>query len=59
MAKYRLHISFLIVKTDSVEISSDDDGISTLTWSPDGSQIAIGTSGGKIQVSHIIKGFVL
>ncbi|KAI9560861.1 hypothetical protein GHT06_011815 [Daphnia sinensis] len=42
--------------SDILEGSMDGDGISSVCWSPEGSQLVVGNSTGRIQISHLVKG---
>ncbi|XP_046461872.1 intraflagellar transport protein 80 homolog [Daphnia pulex] len=42
--------------SDILEGSMEGDGISSVCWSPEGSQLVVGNSTGRIQISHLVKG---
>ena len=43
------------MQSDTLEGSVTGDGISCLSWSADGSQIAAGTATGRIQTFYLIR----
>lgn len=55
VCRFRMHSHW---QSDILEGSMDGDGISSVCWSPEGSQLVVGNSTGRIQISHLVKGCV-